>query len=696
MRTKGTFSTTAFTYTSALRRLLSLVDFERMAGIGAPLLKQDLARVEELVHRLGDPQRCAPVVHIAGTKGKGSVAAMVASMLTAAGLRTGLFTSPHLYTFRERIRLDCKPVSEELFAHQLDRVWPAVEAMGVAGDDSRPTTFETLTAMAFDLFREQQVDVQVIEVGLGGRLDSTNVAHGDVAVITSLSLDHTAILGDALSQIAAEKAGIIKPGARVVLAPQPPEATEVVLSRCSEQGASVLRLGHEVTWRPGSFNLRGQELRVTTPIRAYDLSVPLLGDHQRENAAAAVAAVEALEIGVSADAVAQGLRTVEWPGRFQVLSTEPNVVVDGAHNSHSMARLRQAALEYFSPGENDCGLRLRHGQGPGGHGGGAGSHRSAGCGLRLPPPQDSAPFAAPGSVPAGRSSGRGGAGSVRCSEHGPGPGGASRLGPGHRLPVRGCRGAGDLVWHSCGAVPRAGGPKGGRERRGDGSRSRGDVAEPMTELTRNGRRRVVATGMGAVSPLGRTVEAFWDGLVHGRSGIGPMTLCDPTGFPCRIAGEVKGFDPQDHMDRREARRMARFSQLAIAATQEAVGSAWLEPSKVDSERVGVLLGNGNGGFPTIEEGARMLADGHGMQMSPFFFPMILPNMASANVRQGLQRQGFQQHGDHGLRGRHPGHRRGGRGDPPGRGGCDAHRRHRGGDQPARAGRLRRHAGPQHP
>ena len=360
MRTKGTFSTTASTYTSALRRLLSLVDFERMAGIGAPLLKQDLARVEELVHRLGDPQRCAPVVHIAGTKGKGSVAAMVASMLTAAGLRTGLFTSPHLYTFRERIRLDCKPVSEELFAHQLDRVWPAVEAMGVAGDDSRPTTFETLTAMAFDLFREQQVDVQVIEVGLGGRLDSTNVAHGDVAVITSLSLDHTAILGDALSQIAAEKAGIIKPGARVVLAPQPPEATEVVLSRCSEQGASVLRLGHEVTWRPGSFNLRGQELRVTTPIRAYDLSVPLLGDHQRENAAAAVAAVEALEIGVSADAVAQGLRTVEWPGRFQVLSTEPNVVVDGAHNSHSMARLRQAALEYFSPGKTivvfGCGM----------------------------------------------------------------------------------------------------------------------------------------------------------------------------------------------------------------------------------------------------------------------------------------------------------------------------------------------------
>jgi 3-oxoacyl-[acyl-carrier-protein] synthase II len=143
-----------------------------------------------------------------------------------------------------------------------------------------------------------------------------------------------------------------------------------------------------------------------------------------------------------------------------------------------------------------------------------------------------------------------------------------------------------------------------------------------------------------MSPLGQSVDSLWDGLVNGRSGIGPMTLCDPTDFPCRIAGEVTGFDPQDYMDRREARRMARFSQLAIAATQEAIGSALLNPAKVDTERMGVLLGNGNGGFPTIEENVRVLVERGGMHMSPFFFPMILPNMAAGNVSRFLGATGF--------------------------------------------------------
>ena len=340
---------TTSAYQSALRRLLGLVDFERMTGIGAPLLKQNLDKMEELMRRLDQPQRCAPIIHIAGTKGKGSVASMVSSILTAAGLRTGLFTSPHLYTFRERIRLDGQPVSEEIFARHLDRVWPVVEAMGASDRRGRSTTFETLTAMAFDLFREQQVGVQVIEVGMGGRLDSTNVADGDVAVITSLSLDHTAILGNDLAQVAGEKAGIIKPGAKVVLSPQAPEAAKVVLAKCREQGASVWQLGHDVTWRPGSFDLTGQELQVSTPNRTYGLRLPLLGAHQRENAAAAVAAVEALDVGVDTQTVVQGIRSVEWPGRFQVLSTSPYVVVDGAHNPYSASKLRQTVLEYLAP-----------------------------------------------------------------------------------------------------------------------------------------------------------------------------------------------------------------------------------------------------------------------------------------------------------------------------------------------------------
>ncbi len=162
----------------------------------------------------------------------------------------------------------------------------------------------------------------------------------------------------------------------------------------------------------------------------------------------------------------------------------------------------------------------------------------------------------------------------------------------------------------------------------------------MTEMQRNGRRRVVVTGMGAMTPLGRSVETFWGGLVAGRSGVGPMTLCDPTGFSCRIAGEVPGFDPDDYMDRRESKRMARFSQLAIAATSEAVAHARLDNGKVDGDRLGVILGNGNGGFPTVEEGARTLVDKGGMRMSPFFFPMVLPNMAAANVSRRFGARGY--------------------------------------------------------
>ena len=147
----------------------------------------------------------------------------------------------------------------------------------------------------------------------------------------------------------------------------------------------------------------------------------------------------------------------------------------------------------------------------------------------------------------------------------------------------------------------------------------------------DGRRRVVVTGMGAMTPLGESADEFWAGLVAGRSGVGPMTLADPTDYPCRISGEVSGFDPERYMDKREARRLARFSQLAIAATEEAVRQAGVTPENVDRDRMGVYLGNGNGGFPTIDESMRVLVERGGMRMSPFFFPMVLPNMAAGNV-----------------------------------------------------------------
>ena len=197
-------------YDEALHRLLSLADYERMAGLSAPAPKHDLDRMRELADRLGRPQDTAPVLHVAGTKGKGSVAAMASSILHAAGLRVGLFTSPHLHTFRERVRIDGEPSTEARFASALARVWTHVEEMAARGTGGRPTTFEALTAMAFDLFRAERVDAQVIEVGLGGRLDATNVVDAAVAVIAPVSLDHTAILGDTVAQVAAEKAGIVK------------------------------------------------------------------------------------------------------------------------------------------------------------------------------------------------------------------------------------------------------------------------------------------------------------------------------------------------------------------------------------------------------------------------------------------------------------------------------------------------------
>lgn len=342
-------SATPLDYPAALHRLLSLADYERMVGLAPRRHKPDIGRMVEFAHRLGDPQQCAPVVHVAGTKGKGSVAAMVASILTTAGKHTGLFTSPHLHTFTERLRLDGLPVSPEAFAHHLGRVWPHVEAMGAESAYGKPSTFEVLTGMAFDLFKAEQVDVQVLEVGLGGRLDSTNVAYGQVAAITSLSLDHTAILGDRVELIAAEKAGIIKPNARVVLAPQDPKARDVVAAACLRQGAQVIELGRDVTWQGGRADLRGQEVTVQTPSRTYRLWLPLLGAHQQENAAAAIAAVEAMDFGAPEEAVVQGIRDVRWAGRFQVLAANPAVVVDGAHNPYSAKRLVEAVRQYVAP-----------------------------------------------------------------------------------------------------------------------------------------------------------------------------------------------------------------------------------------------------------------------------------------------------------------------------------------------------------
>jgi len=334
-------------YQEALDYILSFADYERLPRSG---IVWDLARIEALLKRLGNPQDAARSVHIAGTKGKGSTAAMIASILTRAGYRTGLYTSPHLLSFTERLQVDGQPIAEDAWARLTGALKPEIEAVNQLGEIGELTTFEILTALAFTYFREIGTDYQVLEVGLGGRLDATNVVAPEVCVITSISFDHMDVLGDTLAQIATEKAGIIKPGSTVVCSPQFPEAMEVIERVCRERGARLVRVGTEVTWCRGDFSPEGQSFRLTGLKREYDLYIPQLGEHQLENAAIAVTAVEVLAgMGaiVSPENIAAGLEQVHWPGRLQTLRREPRVVVDSAHNAYSVKRLSEALKGYF-------------------------------------------------------------------------------------------------------------------------------------------------------------------------------------------------------------------------------------------------------------------------------------------------------------------------------------------------------------
>ena len=333
-------------YEAALHRLLSLADFERMRGAAIPAYKYDLERMRELAGRLSLLDVGPPIVHVAGTKGKGSVAAMTASALRAHGLHTGLYTSPHLHSFRERIRLNGDPLPESSFAEAVARIWPVVE--GMANEPiGAPSTFEALTAMALDVFRDEQADAVVLEVGLGGRLDATNVASANVSVITSVSLDHTAILGSTVAEIAGEKAGIIKGAQPVVSAPQDPSAMAVIQERARVMGAPLIAIGRDVTYAQEQHDLTGQTVLIATERDRYRIRLPLLGAHQAENAAVAVAALEQAPLPPTREAIESGLAAVRWDGRFQLLASAPYLVVDGAHNPYSMARLRETVREYL-------------------------------------------------------------------------------------------------------------------------------------------------------------------------------------------------------------------------------------------------------------------------------------------------------------------------------------------------------------
>ena len=276
-------------YRRAVDRLMGLADFERARHSPAHRTFR-LDRIRALLERLGDPHLQVPTLHVTGTNGKGSTSAMLSSMLQAHGLRVGLYTSPHLLRVTERIRHGLDPIDPATFARLVDAVWGPLQQVARDTPYGEPTTVEALTAMALLHFRDAGVDAQVIEVGLGGELDSTNVVTPSVCAITNISFDHVAVLGPTIESIARAKAGIIKPGVPVVLAPQMEGALEVALGVAARQRAPVTQVGSDVRWSVDGTAGGRQRLRVETSRACYRVDLPLAGDYQGENAAVAVAA----------------------------------------------------------------------------------------------------------------------------------------------------------------------------------------------------------------------------------------------------------------------------------------------------------------------------------------------------------------------------------------------------------------------
>jgi dihydrofolate synthase/folylpolyglutamate synthase len=339
-------------YSEAIAYLYSLTDYEKTRIERYTPETFGLTRAQELVAALGNPHMQFPSVHIAGTRGKGSTAAMCEACLRTAGYRTGFYISPHLHTFRERIQVNRENISREDVVALVEEIRPHVERVpGI-------TTFEALTALGFLYLARAEVDVAVVEVGLGGRLDATNVLMPEVSVITSLSLEHTYLLGNTLDQIAYEKAGIIKPQVPVVTAPQQDDARIVLETVSREREAPLTRIGRDWKYEAGSADLQGQSFSIRRLAGAgSDLTgeywIPLLGRHQLENAACAIAALDILKAGefsISFEAVQKGLRAVQWPGRMEILSLKPLIVIDCAHNPYA-ARVLRTALEEWFPGQ---------------------------------------------------------------------------------------------------------------------------------------------------------------------------------------------------------------------------------------------------------------------------------------------------------------------------------------------------------
>ncbi len=341
---------------------------ELMARIGEAAPEPRLGPTRRVVELLGDPQRSYPIVHITGTNGKTSTSRITESILRAYGLRTGLLTSPHLVRINERIMIDGEPISNEAFVanyHDIQPYLEMVDAELTAAGDLPLTFFEAFTALGFACFADAPVDVAVIEVGLGGEWDSTNVGDGQVAVFTPISLDHTTRLGNTVELIAATKAGIIKPAAAVVTAAQPAEALAELERASTLMEASITKEGTGFELISNTVAVGGQVISVRGLAGTYtDLFLPLFGDHQAQNAAVAIAAVESFLGGggqmLVGDVLAEGIATATSPGRLQVIGVEPTVIIDAAHNPDGALSLARALGSYFTFDEVAIVLGVLH------------------------------------------------------------------------------------------------------------------------------------------------------------------------------------------------------------------------------------------------------------------------------------------------------------------------------------------------
>jgi dihydrofolate synthase/folylpolyglutamate synthase len=348
-------------YQETLDYLYRYVDFSLQRSFRYSPEQFDLARMQELVMRLENPQNNYPIFHVAGTKGKGSVSAFCDRVLRAQGYKVGLYTSPHLEDYAERIQINGKPIPHGDLVKTVEELKPIIEEI------PRITTFEITTALALYYFSRQGADIAVLEVGLGGRLDATNVITPRICVITSISYDHTYILGNSLSEIATEKAGIIKKGIPVVIAPQKEEARHVIKDIAQQRSAPLIEVGKDYLFAPLSRSNKEQTLLVwpksdQTLVDDYiesggdleweptRLTIPLLGYHQVENAVTAYAAILTArdeQLPVEDSAIREGFAKVSWPGRFEILRYDPPVIIDSAHNRDSALKLRLALDDYF-------------------------------------------------------------------------------------------------------------------------------------------------------------------------------------------------------------------------------------------------------------------------------------------------------------------------------------------------------------